>query len=37
MDENEQWREHDAALDQFKTEIGEFIADDLNAAGDTVR
>lgn len=33
--DNEQWKQHDAALDKFKTEVGELTRDDLNAAGET--
>jgi hypothetical protein len=33
--DSEQWKEHDAGLEQFKTDIGELVADDLNVAGDT--
>jgi hypothetical protein len=33
--DNEQWEKHNAALNQFKTNIGELIARDLGTAGDT--
>jgi hypothetical protein len=33
--DTERWEEHDAALKQFSREIGDRVADDLNAAGDT--
>jgi hypothetical protein len=33
--DSERWEKHEAGLEQFKTDIGELVADDLNAAGDT--
>ena len=33
--DTERWEEHDAALEQFNKEIGDIVADDLNAASDT--
>jgi hypothetical protein len=33
--DTERWEEHDAALKQFSKEIGDLVADDLNAASDT--
>jgi hypothetical protein len=32
--DTERWEEHDAALKQFSKEIGDLVADDLNAASD---
>jgi hypothetical protein len=32
---SEQWKEHDAGLERFKTDIGDLIAHDLEAAGNT--
>lgn len=32
--EDEDWEAQDAALEEFKTEIGELVGNDLNAAGD---
>ncbi len=33
--DHEQWEQHDASFDKFKTEIAELTGDDLNAAGET--
>jgi Protein of unknown function (DUF2971) len=33
--DGERWEEHDAGLEEFKAHIGELVADDLNAAGNS--
>jgi hypothetical protein len=35
MAQAEKWDEHDAALEQFKTEVGKLVGDDLDAARDS--